>query len=371
MPPVTRTLAHLDATHGADAVSLLGPALEDDKTGNTMQSAVVGTYRLEQSQENQCLSQRRVGTIDVVSVIRSKSDPPSFALERRSAFPLPAVLDVSPIQHSAIHDVDQTSFVAACADGALYLCTSTTPFHTVDAKAITPVPQASGTLALSVHAAAGDVGDLVVASSDSAGIVNVHRFEIEKLTLLSQRRMHDAEAWTAHVVNKSHTMSNTVMSGGDDGKLSAFDLRNATENIWTIRDAHRGLGVTTIASSGSMPELFWSGGYDDCIRQWDTRLPGVPVSAYSLDAGGGVWRLRFHPCYPHLLLVAAMYDGCKIVELNPNKSLQIHASYKEHQSIAYGATWISNFDSRNSLCALTASFYDQSIHLWSCNSDDK
>lgn len=367
MSVATHTLAKLDATNGADAVALLGPVQVDADTGEFKQYAAVGTYLLHESQGGQDAPPRRMGTVDVVSVTFSEARR-TCTLQTETVVPLPAVLDICPFSWTSTAGADKARAIAACADGTLYLLTSPAPFCTVEPHQFTTKTCTEGDLSLSVHVAERCVDDIVVACSNSAGLIGVYQSQESGFSLLVNQRMHDAEAWTAHIVQISNSAQSIVVSGGDDGVLTALDPRGIGP-IWRVRDAHDGLGVTTLAWHPDTPNLLWSGGYDDCIRTWDARSLHKPLSKRSLGVGGGVWRLRFHPRYANLILTAAMYEGCKVVRVHADQSLSVEASYKEHESIAYGACWISDINPQNALYALTASFYDRAIHLWALDSE--
>lgn len=366
MSVTTHTLAKLDATHGADAVAPLGPVRVNADTGEIKQSAVVGTYLLHESQESQGVPPRYTGTVDVVSAVFSETKN-TCALQTQSAVELPAVLDICPFSWAPAIGLDKATAIAACSNGTLYLLTSTAPFSTIEPHPFTTTKSHEGDLSLSVHVAERRVDDIMVACSNTAGLIGVYKLHDYDLSLLANQRMHDAEAWTAHIIQISNNAQSIVVSGGDDGVLTALDPRGI-EPVWHVRNAHGGLGVTTLAWHSANPDTLWSGGYDDCIQTWDVRALRAPVSKRSLGVGGGVWRLRFHPRFANLILTAAMYEGCKVVRMQADQSLTVEASYKEHQSIAYGACWLSDLKPRNPLCALTASFYDRSVHLWALDS---
>lgn len=367
MPVATQTLAKLDATHGADAVAPLGPVRVVADTGDATQSAVVGTYLLEESHNGDNGLPRRTGTVDVVSATYSESRN-SYMLQTNMSISLPAVLDICPFSLPSTFDTDKAAIIAACADGTLYLLQSPTPFCTAKLDLLLAKNPTSNDLSLAVHVTDKQFEDTVVACSNSAGFVGVYQFQKGELSPIVHRKMHDAEAWTVHIVQTPSSGQNVVVSGGDDGVLTALDPREGGP-VWRVRNAHDGLGVTTLAWHADTPETLWTGGYDDCVKVWDVRSLRVPVSKQSLNIGGGVWRLRFHPRHTDLLLAAAMYNGCKVVRRHADQSLSIEASYMGHKSIAYGACWLSDLNPQNSLCALTGSFYDRSIQLWALDSE--
>ncbi|EFN51390.1 hypothetical protein CHLNCDRAFT_141008 [Chlorella variabilis] len=76
-----------------------------------------------------------------------------------------------------------------------------------------------------------------------------------------------------------------------------------------------GAGVTCVASSPFRQYDVCTGSYDDRLRLWDLRAPARPLLCAELDTSGGVWRAKWHPADPGLLLVACMYRGFAAVRL--------------------------------------------------------
>lgn len=84
----------------------------------------------------------------------------------------------------------------------------------------------------------------------------------------------------------------------------------------------------------------------------------------SLNLGGGVWRLRWHPTDKTRLLAPCMYNGAYVIEhQQESNALKVVYSHMAHESIAYGADWSFAVDTASPLIA-TCSFYDHSLHLW-------
>lgn len=98
--------------------------------------------------------------------------------------------------------------------------------------------------------------------------------------------------------------------------------------------------------------------YDGVVRLFDARQLVQPAS--TVDVGGGVWRLKWHPSRHEKLLVAAMHAGCRLVDLDPSSGQgQIVVRFKEHESMAYGADWSPSGDVVGS-----CSFYDSKLAFW-------
>lgn len=271
---------------------------------------------------------------------------------------MPAVLDVVTDPSNSVDD--PAVLYAACAEAAIFRLVSTAPYTQLRSDAIVAADASSAVLNLSLHAAHEAASSrTLLAYSDSTGRVCTRRAAEGGFATVSQFRAHDAEAWAVHITEAASRA--IVMSGGDDGVLTAHAVADDAA-CWRRRNAHGGVGVTCIAARPHRPHELWTGGYDDHVRVWDTRA--MKQCAHELDVCGGVWRIRFHPAQPDVALIAAMYDGCKVVRLSEGAGLELVSEYPGHTSIAYGAEWVAGLDHADELVALTASFYDYQVRLW-------
>ena len=105
----------------------------------------------------------------------------------------------------------------------------------------------------------------------------------------------------------------------------------------------------------------------------------------TFDAGGGIWRLKWHPTDPQRLLVAAMHGGFKVVDFDglvlreagaaggeaggwvrPGEGA-LRARFDGHESLAYGVDWSDGGKtSEGRDLVASCSFYDHALHVWSC-----
>ena len=201
-------------------------------------------------------------------------------------------------------------------------------------------------------------GSLV--ASFTSGLLAV--IDINSNMVCSHWNGHDFDAWIAA---KDIWNSNIVYSGGDDCKLKVWDLRIFGNPVHTSK-AHS-MGVCSIQSSRLKEYTLLSGSYDEHVLVWDTRNRKTPLS--DIAAGGGVWRLKWHPILANTFLSACMYDGFKIFQTDDFTNFYLTHSYKEHGSIAYGADWIIPHKSNSctveeSSFVATCSFYDHQLNVW-------
>ncbi|GAA5897399.1 hypothetical protein JCM8208_003262 [Rhodotorula glutinis] len=227
------------------------------------------------------------------------------------------------------------------------------------------------------------------ASSDSASIVvSLSSGSIctlggeSSLSVTNEWHAHDFEPWIAAFDCWQPT---TVWTGGDDLKLKGWDLRQGCDTPTFVNKRSFEGGVTTIQSHRHVENLFAVGSYDSHVRLFDRRKPLVPLTTF--DAGGGIWRLKWHPTNPQRLLVAAMHGGFKVVNFDglalreagattaeedaggwvrPGEG-SLKARFDGHESLAYGVDWShGGRTSEGRDLVASCSFYDHSLHVWAC-----
>ncbi|KAK4058175.1 hypothetical protein OIO90_000914 [Microbotryomycetes sp. JL221] len=211
-------------------------------------------------------------------------------------------------------------------------------------------------------------------------------------------KAHDYEPWIAayDCWDSSH---NTIWTGGDDLKVKRWDQRMITSNLSTnekdqnqiqlnveptlINKKFEG-GVTTIQSHALKQHILAVGSYDAQLRIFDTRYMKDAVSTF--DAGGGIWRLKWHPTQSERILIASMHDGFKVVDIDSlnNSTLNLSvlesksnsqerlndislvARFDQHESLAYGVDWSWGLQDVQKRDVITScSFYDHLMHVWS------
>lgn len=391
MSTTCTTEAAIAAAHNADSVCLLGPPTirngDDSLDGSPPslsieQRVLVGTYALQATDttDTSDVNNNRIGAFHVLSATvtcqSSDADPRTYSLTTQAVHDTNAVLDVTPAPCGAIY--------AACASDTLLRTEPDSSTQLRYAKVASGGAASPDVLKLSVHTGHDNRNEkelLLVASSDSKGVItmtaatNSNPNSTIDHTVVDQRQIHSCEAWAVHVVHSPASVHPLVLSGGDDGLFAAFTM-NDPQPLWRQRKAHDAVGVTCISAQPRAQQWHvWTGGYDDCIRVWDLR--NMKRSVCETSVGGGVWRIRFHPDNPSLVLVAAMYDGFKVLRHDDGQAAdgapQVVAEYGkqsgEHSSIAYGAEWVPALDetidpSTTRYAAVTASFYDKAVRLW-------
>ncbi|MBW0494987.1 hypothetical protein O181_034702 [Austropuccinia psidii MF-1] len=174
---------------------------------------------------------------------------------------------------------------------------------------------------------------------------------------------HTFEPWTCGF---DYWQPTTVLTGGDDCTLKVWDVRSLPGQPVLINKKFGG-GVTAVRSHHLKEHVFAVGSYDSALRVYDKRNFSQPV--WTQTVGGGIWRLKWHSDQPDRLLIAAMHDGFKVVEVFNESSdtpPRIHTTFNERASLAYGADWgpaLTQEDLKQTLVA-SCSFYDKALHFW-------
>ena len=189
--------------------------------------------------------------------------------------------------------------------------------------------------------------------TDSLGHVTLLSVTRDNCSTLANIKGHGFEAWTACFPCEGST--EVFYSGGDDAKLSCYDLRASEASAVRSNSRSHSSGVTSMVSIRDEVTLL-TGSYDEHVRLWDTRSLKTEMDTWHV--GGGVWRLR--PGDGDKLLVAAMHDGFKVLDIKDGG--RILQENKGHDSLAYGADWVTPTDSHYVVAA--CSFYDRLFTVW-------
>ncbi|XP_050224455.1 uncharacterized protein LOC126674117 [Mercurialis annua] len=198
----------------------------------------------------------------------------------------------------------------------------------------------------------------------SDGSVSVVSFSESKLDTIQQWKAHDFELWATSFDMHQPQL---VYTGSDDCKFCCWDLRDSPSNRVFLNSKVHTMGVCCIAKNPSNPNILLTGSYDECLRVWDMRSMSKPVNETSVQLGGGVWRIKYHPYVPDLVLAACMHNGFAVVDTKEETS-KVVETYDKHGSLAYGADWqkrkLSDKYKMNSTVVATCSFYDRLLRIW-------
>ncbi|AWP07037.1 putative diphthamide biosynthesis protein 7 [Scophthalmus maximus] len=324
----TRSLQVFDTEQSADTV-------EWCPVSPNHNILVCGTYQLQKGAGVEDATQSRTGRLYLFDFRREESmSPPLTELQRMDT---PAILD---LKWCHVPVLGKAMLGTAAATGELQLYTmSDGQEGSCSLQTLSSLEVGAERLALSLDWSTGrmDSSDVRLVCSDSAGCVSVLSLAEGALTALSQWKAHDFEAWISAF---SYWDTQLVYSGGDDCKLKGWDLRVGPScPTWTSKK--HSMGVCSIHSSPHREHILATGSYDEQVLLWDGRNMRQPISQSAM--GGGVWRLKWHPTYQHLLLAACMHNDFHILDcqqaLEGSGSCSVVASYILHNSLAYGADW--------------------------------
>ncbi|KAJ0019622.1 hypothetical protein NQD34_007191 [Periophthalmus magnuspinnatus] len=325
----TRSLQVFDTELSADTVEWC-PVSSDHNI------LVCGTYQLQKGTGEVDSTPSRTGRLYLFQFCREgPMTPPLTELQHMDTA---AILDLKWC-HVPVSERPLLGLAAATGDLQLYTLKDTQEggrrLHTLSSAVV-----GADRLVLSLDWSTGrlDGSDIRAVCSDSAGCISVVSLEEGAVTIQSQWKAHDFEAWISAF---SYWDTQVIYTGGDDCKLKGWDLRMGP-SCPTFTSKQHAMGVCSIHSSPHREHLLATGSYDEHVLLWDGRNMRQPLSDSAL--GGGVWRLKWHPTQEHLLLAACMHNDFHILHCQQalegsSESCPIVASYILHNSLAYGADW--------------------------------
>lgn len=196
----------------------------------------------------------------------------------------------------------------------------------------------------------------------SDGSISIVAVREDQLEISQSWVAHDYEVWATAFDTCTPQL---LYTGSDDCRFNCWDLRESpSTSVFQNTRSHQ-MGVCCFAQNPMNANMLLTGSYDESLRIWDLRLTSKPVSKSSLCLGGGVWRIKYHPLLPDLVLAACMHNGFSVVSVGDETAVVVE-SYAKHDSLAYGADWQRGEcveDRRDSLVA-TCSFYDRLLRIW-------
>ncbi|GAA0161747.1 methyltransferase [Lithospermum erythrorhizon] len=202
-----------------------------------------------------------------------------------------------------------------------------------------------------------------VATGLSDGSVSIISLSESNLSIVNWKA-HEFELWASSFdIHQPHLL----YTGSDDCNFSCWDLReDPSTTVFQNSRSHK-MGVCCIMKNPSDPNILLTGSYDEYLRVWDVRSTSRPVVETSISLGGGVWRIKYHPFIPNLVLTACMHNGFAVVKTKANNA-EVTQTYSKHGSLAYGADWqrsrsYSDGSNKKPLVA-TCSFYDKLLKIW-------
>ncbi|PWA03203.1 hypothetical protein BB558_000635 [Smittium angustum] len=203
-----------------------------------------------------------------------------------------------------------------------------------------------------------------VCGSYSDGSVSVFGINsLGEFISLNYIKAHMYEAW---ITAFDYHNTNILYTGGGDGLLKGWDIREADLHTGTFVSKYHEMGVCSIQSNPLKENIVASGSYDEKVCVWDTRQFKKPIS--ETNVGGGIWRLKWNPSNPEYLLAAAIFNGVFVLKHDGSDKLGHVSHFKEHGSLAYGADWSYYYRPRaDKWLVSSCSFYDKACHFWNAD----
>ncbi|KYQ94189.1 WD40 repeat-containing protein [Tieghemostelium lacteum] len=313
---------------------------------------VCGTYEIEPGTTE--YKERRKGKLYLYEIVDNDSQ-----LKEIQTIEYPSgILDMKWSHNSTITGGNSNGgnllgVVMSRGDLNLYQYTSENSLKVINQSQVT---DSNDILALSLDWSL-DNQNLVISSSDG----NVQLVDMESVKVVEQWNAHDYEAW---ICAFNYFNDSVMFSGGDDCKFKMWDKRAGLDSSQFVKKSDS--GVTSIHSNPHREHIIAQGSYDEKLRIWDLRSMSKPL-VITPKLQGGVWRVKWHPSNPNLLVTACMAGGFHTLQSQDGsyQDLSILESYNDpHKSIAYGVDWSFKSSSNQKQHVACCSFYDKCLSIW-------
>lgn len=155
-------------------------------------------------------------------------------------------------------------------------------------------------------------------------------------------RLFDVDAGDMDVFNtagQSASFTDVTFQSNDvfiavGAQMQVFDRRVSRKCILELEDrGSDGVVLQSVAIHNTVRHLLATGGSDGLVSMWDLRNNGSPVGPYMNVHDGDIWEIKFHPTQPYQIITCSE-DGSVTVGDFAGGS---EASYNEDIISAYGA----------------------------------
>ncbi|KAL8293732.1 hypothetical protein RQP46_000433 [Phenoliferia psychrophenolica] len=224
---------------------------------------------------------------------------------------------------------------------------------------------------------------VTLAIADAKGHVQLHAWDDTEKRLKSTQTITCADEKTLCLSldwsdRRGATGAEKLVVSISDGTVCTLggESELSVTSSWAAHDFEPWIAAfdcwnpSTVWTGCEQPTFVNKRTYDESIRIFDRRKPLSPLLTHA--AGGGLWRLKWHPTRPERLLAAAMHGGFCVVDFEGLSSEGITGSGKTstvfngHDSLAYGVDWSKGAGAVQGGRDLVAScsFYDHLVHVW-------
>jgi diphthamide biosynthesis protein 7 len=219
-----------------------------------------------------------------------------------AGFARPALASVDSTGRTLLYHLNPTAHTTSQPEDA-----GSPPLELVEAASFANPDDSVLTLSLDWAPGSANPVQLITSQSDGALQLLQHVPGSTTLSPVQGWSAHSFEAWT---VAFDRWSPHLMYSGGDDGLFRGWDGRSPSPSPTTTSKVHEA-GVTSITCHPTREGMLLTGSYDEAVRTWDVRNLRHPVA--TCPVGGGVWRLKWSPQDPALLLAACMYNGFHVL----------------------------------------------------------